>query len=260
MKITIIGKFGFIGNYLIKNLKKKYIVTPINLRNINLKNIPKKMKDNIFSSNVIINCAASLNPKTPDDFYLNEKFTKNLLEINKHFKRTIIHLSTVNVLIKDRIDKYSISKKKAEISCKKYKNLFIIRLPLVFQRSNNGYRNIGPIGDIHSYLDKFGFFYCPFIYPGHLYRPIEIDEIRKQVTKIIKKKTKKKIINLKGEKKLNLFDIALDIARKKNIKIIKLDTRKFYNSLPNFLKRFVKKQCSVIQQLAPIDNTNFKIN
>ena len=85
-------------------------------------------------------------------------------------KPYLIHISTLNVLIKDRTDKYSISKKVGEISLNK--NTTIIRLPLItsnknFWKSKN-----------FSKVFRFKFItYIPMIYPGHIYRPVDIKKI-----------------------------------------------------------------------------------
>ena len=71
MKISIIGASGFIGEYLSKNMPQNFIIKKIKLRNENLSNLKKKTIDSIFSSKIVINCAASLHPKTSNDFFLN---------------------------------------------------------------------------------------------------------------------------------------------------------------------------------------------
>ena len=111
-KISIIGYTGFIGTYLCKFFnKEKFIVKKINLRNRKVSKLPNNFLEKILQSDVIVNAAASLNPKTKDDYYLNELFPNDLSRFNKKYKKKIIHLSTINVLIKDRLDKYSLSKK-----------------------------------------------------------------------------------------------------------------------------------------------------
>ena len=71
MKISITGASGFVGNYLSTNMPSNYIVKKINLRGENLAKLNEKIIKKIFTSDVIINSAASLYPKTPNDFFLN---------------------------------------------------------------------------------------------------------------------------------------------------------------------------------------------
>ena len=114
MKISIIGSSGFVGGYLKEKFKKNFNVKLINIRKMNIRNLEEADIKKIFSSSVIINCAASLNPKNDNDLFLNEEFLNQLSKLNIKLKRVIIHLSSINVLIKDRLDKYSISKKNSE--------------------------------------------------------------------------------------------------------------------------------------------------
>ena len=83
---------------------------------------------------MIINCAAALNPKTYNDIFINQYLVNEILKLNKKFKKVVIHLSTINVLIKDRKDKYTKTKKKCENLIKKKNRLFILRLPLIIQK------------------------------------------------------------------------------------------------------------------------------
>ena len=104
MKITIIGSTGFIGKFLSDELSVDFDVLNLSLRNENLSDLRKEKIDQIFSSDFIVNCASSLNPKTKNDFYLNEKFLSYLLSLNNRYKKKVIHLSSINTLIQNRMD------------------------------------------------------------------------------------------------------------------------------------------------------------
>ena len=116
MKISIIGFSGFLGSELIKYLKKdkKIKLVKINSRDFSYSKINYFLLKKIFQSEVIINCAASLNPKNKNDIFINKHFPALLCSYNKFFRKRIIHISTVNVLIKDRMDLYSLSKRYGE--------------------------------------------------------------------------------------------------------------------------------------------------
>jgi len=258
MKISIIGASGFIGEYLSKNISKKFTIKKIGLRNEDLSNLKKKTIKNIFSSKVIINCAASLYPKTSNDFFLNENFLRYLVNINKKYKKKIIHLSSINTLIPDRIDQYSLTKKYSESGIKNNKNLTIIRLPLIIERNKGILLPKGNVSKLFNYLKKVRLPIYPMIYPGHIYQPIEISVLRNRVIKIIKKNKSTNTINLVGNKKISLYSLFEEIAEIEKKKIFKIDLRFFYKFLPFFLKNFIKKQNNFIQQISSIDHSRFK--
>ena len=257
MKISIIGYTGFIGNFLSDSLSSKYTIVNLSVRNENLENLKKEIIEKIFSSNVIINCASSLNPKTKNDFYLNEKFLSCLISHNYSYKRKIIHLSTINTLIKNRLDDYSISKKRCEEELKNKENLFLIRLPMVYSRKKGVIEPKGNILKIFNYLKKIKLPIYPMIYPGHLYQPIETEELKNTIIKIIDGDETKNEMNLLGNEKRYLWDIFKEVADIEKKKTLKLDFRFFYKILPEKLKQIIKKQNNFLQQIASIDHSEF---
>lgn len=257
MKISVIGASGFIGKYLSKNMPNNFIVNKIKLRGENLSKLSEKKIKSIFSSEIILNCAASLSPKTQNDFFLNEKFVSYLLHLNKTHQKKIIHLSSINTLVKDRIDSYSLTKKKSEKKIIKSKNLIIIRLPLVIREKNNVLQAEGNISKLFAYLDSIKIPIYPMIYPGHIYQPIEIGLVKKKIIELIKKNNKYREVNLVGNKKISLWDMFKRIANMKNKKVYKIDLRCFYKIMPKFIKSVIKKQNNFLQQIATIDHSNF---
>lgn len=258
MKISIIGASGFIGEYLSKNMPQNFIIKKIKLRNENLSNLKKKTIDSIFSSKIVINCAASLHPKTSNDFFLNENFLKYLINLNKKYKKKIIHMSSINTLISDRIDQYSLTKKYSEKGIQNKKNITIIRLPLVIERKKKFLLPKGNVSQLFNYLKKIKLPIYPMIYPGHIYQPIEISVLRDRIIKIIKVNKNSRVINLVGNKKISLYDLFLEIANHEKKKVFRIDLRYFYNFLPAYLKNIIKKQNNFVQQISSIDHSKFK--
>jgi len=257
MKISIIGHTGFIGKYLKREFDKKYLIKVFSLRNEKIDNISIKTLDEIFSSDYIINCAASLDPKSKNDLYLNENFPADLVRYNKNYKKKIIHLSTINILINDRLDIYTKSKKNCENFLRDNNNVFILRLPLVVNKINNIYEKIGNIAKIYKYIKFINLTIYPFIYPGHIYEPIEILYLKKKIDDIILNKVHDKVINLTGNKKISLWDLAHEIAKQENKKLFKVRAHFFFKFFPSFLKKLIKKQNNFLQQIASIDHTNY---
>lgn len=261
-KISIVGHTGFIGAYLCKYLKKeKFIIKKINLRNKIISKLPESFLNEILKSDVVINAAASLKPKSPEDYYLNERFPSILSKINKNFKRKIIHLSSINVLIKNRQDNYSLSKKKSEINLKKYKqNLFVLRLPLIIQTVNGKIKNNGNLSYIYNYFKILKLPIYPMIYPGHIYSPVELIYVAKTIKDIIENKNNKKIINISGVRSESLWSLSQKIAKIKKKKIFKINSLLVKKIIPNFLTKYIAKQDNFFQQILCIDHTNFKKN
>jgi dTDP-4-dehydrorhamnose reductase len=258
MKIYLTGYSGFIGNSIYQTLSTKYKIVKVNLRKVNFQN-QKETNDllNIFNdSNIVINCAANLKPQKKNDFFLNEEFpnilSNHLQTKNKNSK--LIHLSTINVLIKERKDLYTISKRKGEESLKN-SNCSIIRLPLIYKEKNGEILNEGNFYNFFKYLD-FKLPFYPMIYPGHTYQALEISKFIKFLeNNFLKDKNFIKCFNISGEKKRTLWNFFKIIAEQKNKKTLKLNISKWIPSI--FIKLLMKKN-NFLQQFVKIDNSNFK--
>lgn len=258
MRIFLLGSTGFLGSNIYKKLSKKFSVTTISLRNIpDLKQ--KKFLNKFNKSDVIINCAASLYPKNKNDFFINENFPKILYDhLNKNNKKcNFIHISTVNVLIKDRKDKYTNSKRESEKKLLHTKTT-IIRLPLLVDERIRKIQNKGNLSLFYKYLNITFLPFYPMISPGHLYQPVSIHNLTNFISKIIlKKNISRKIYNISGKKKKTLWDLFEEIAICKNKNFLKINVSILNIFLPKFIKEFLKKNNSFLQQLIFIDNTKY---
>ena len=258
MKIYLTGYSGFIGNSIYQTLSTKYKIVKVNLRKVNFQNY-KELNDflNIFNdSDIVINCAANLKPQKKNDFFLNEKFpnilSNHLQTKNRNSK--LIHLSTINVLIKERKDIYTISKKKGEENLIN-NNCTIIRLPLVYKERNGEIQNEGNFLNFFKYLDLKLPFY-PMIYPGHTYEALEISKFVKFLElNFLKDKNFINCFNISGEKKKTLWNFFEIIAEQKNKRIFKLNISKW---IPKILIKLLLKKNNFLQQFVKIDNSNFK--
>ena len=259
MIVSILGSSGFIGSFLKKKIMKSDKVNEINLRKINLsiskKEIIKILSKKLVNSDAVINCCASLKPKTKNDFFINSELpfliqkTINNFKIKPYF----IHMSTLNIFLKQRTDNYTLSKKIGE---KKLinTNTSIIRLPFIFSRN----KNYGNLKIMNDYLDyKFLPFY-PMIYPGHFYRPIDINTLCSFIMSLLKSKNKKSFYNLIGKKKMSLWDMFEVIEKKKNKKIFKINTNQL-NKISNFDQRNkLIRNNDFLSQIFSIDHSNLR--
>ena len=259
MVIIILGSSGFIGSNLYKHLKKNHNVKTINLRKINFSSSKKELETFFFNkfkkSDYIINCCASLKPKNKNDYFVNTLLPriiqKSILKLSK--KPFFIHFSTLNVLINQRSDKYTISKKLGEKKLNKQRTS-IIRLPFIIDENNYS----GNLKILNRYLNLNFLPIYPMIYPGHLYKPIEIKKLCFFVKNIIKSKKKNYIYNLIGNKKISFWDLFEKIAIKKNKKVIKINSN-YLNIIfnKNITNSFIRNN-DLLSQLFSIDQTNLK--
>jgi len=262
MRVLITGYSGFLGNYLCENLSKNFEIIKVNLREMPEEN---SSSFNIFLDkfkdvDVIINCAANLKPKTKKDIFVNENFPKILLDhLKKQEKKSLlIHISSINVLIDDRKDFYTITKKNAEKNLKN-QNIVIIRLPLVYDKIDDIIQANGNFKLLDNYLKLSFLPFYPMIFPGHIHYPLEISKIFNFIEKIITKENSvRSIYNLAGKNKKSLCDLFEEMASYKNKKVLKINFKILNKIIPNVIKSFLIKNSSILQQIIIIDHTEYK--
>jgi nucleoside-diphosphate-sugar epimerase len=262
MKIFITGYSGFVGSVITKNLSKKYLIEKVNLRNLPdiESNLFNQFLDKFLDADVIINCAASLKPKTKKDIFLNEKFPIILVNHLKNIKKKIffIHISSINILVDERKDFYTLTKRNAEKFLEK-ENVTIIRLPLIYEKNKNIIQPTGSFKQVDDYL-KFKFLpIYPMIFPGHIHYPAEVNKVSDFVEKIILNENRKPTIyNIAGDKKKTLWNLFEEMANQRNKKTLKINFNIFNRIAPKILKGYLSKNSSVLQQLIIIDHTLYK--
>ena len=260
MKIYITGYSGFIGSSLFKELSKKNTVKKVNLRKIPIldSNNYERYLSKFNKADVIINLAASTQPKTKHDFFINQDFPKIIEKYMKNRKKKflIIHMSTMNVLNKYILDPYTESKRVAEKKLAKSKCI-ILRLPLIINKTKRHYINGGQLRLFFNYLNfKFLPIY-PMIYPGTKFDPVLLNDLINFISKLVtQKKIIKKIYNLSGGKDLNMWDIFEEIAKIKGKRIFKVKIKFLNIILPNYFKKLLQKRSTFIKHLLMFDNTN----
>tara|TARA_B110000263_G_C15287628_1_gene501663 strand:+ start:74 stop:880 length:807 start_codon:yes stop_codon:yes gene_type:complete len=262
MKVLITGYSGFLGNFLCESLSKNFEIIKVNLRNIPEKNSSSFniFLDQFLKADFIINCAASLKPKSKNDIFINQDFPCILAEYLKNKKKDMlfIHISTLNVIIEDRKDFYTITKKVAEEKLKN-QNVIIIRLPLVLKKIKNVIQSTGNFKQIDNYLN-FNFLpVYPMFFPGHIHNPVEIIKISNFIEKILFNKNNEYLIhNILGKEKKSLWDLFFEMAFNRKKKTLKINLILINKFMPSIIKNFFKKNSSFLQQLVIIDHSKFK--
>jgi dTDP-4-dehydrorhamnose reductase len=254
MNVIISGYSGFLGSHLLKVLKKKNSVVKLNLRKF--KNLEKNRIVNFLNKNfkketILINCASSLKPITKQDFFLNSKLPEIFCDFTKKNNLKFIHISTINTLIKERQDDYTTTKKKGEIRIND-QHCSIIRLPLIVKKKNGIYLQEGQLKKFFFYLKFFRLPIYPFIYPGALYRPIDIDDVCKKISLLLKKK-KNSHINIQGKKIMSSFELFKIICSQNNKYCLKIPTSWLKKIIPNPIKNILYRS-NFFQQILNIKN------
>jgi dTDP-4-dehydrorhamnose reductase len=257
MNIAIFGYSGFIGSHISKKLGKTNNIITLSARNINLsyseEEIFKYFEEKLINVDVIINCCANTKPKNQNDIFINENLSKIIQNfiIKKKLNTHLYHLSSINVLIKERKDKYTLSKINAE------KNLdtkftSIIRLPLIV---NYNYGKKGDIEIFYKYLNTKLLPIYPMIYPGNIFRPIEIEKLCIFFMSLVKSNKVSKVYNLMGIKKMSLWDIFNSIALSLNKKTFKINTLILRKILPHSIKNKIYEKSSFVGQSLSVDQS-----
>lgn len=251
MNLLILGHKGFIGSNLINSLKNrsKYKIFTLDLR----KAVPKKMyliKEKVKKAQIIINCAASLNPRSQNDIIINTKLPL-ILEKYANKNTKLIHISTLNVLEKKMNDNYTVSKRNAE---KFLKKTTIVRLPLILKIYKDRILNTGNVKYVYQLTNK-KYFIIPVIFPGITYYPIEIKKLLTFLKILISSKKKVEIINLSGKKPMTFFEIIENIFNFNNQKYLKL---RIPNSIIFLFSKTFFKQNNFLKQLTNYDFIKLK--
>jgi len=264
MIISILGYNGFIGTHISKELENNHKIIKINSRKINYKlnenEIFEFLSKYIKDSDLIINSCANLKPKSKNDFFINENLSKIIQNylIKNNLNTHLFHISTINVLIENRIDNYTKTKLLSEKNLKN-NNVSIIRLPFITNLNEND-DNKGNLKIFYNYLNKGFFPFYPMISPGNLYSPINIKSFCFFLKNIIENKNYKKVYNLMGKEKKTLWDLFLKVSKIKNKKAVKINTSLISNILPEFLKKIILKRSDFLSQIIGIDHTQIKEN
>ena len=230
MKIGLIGGRGYLGSYITKqaiadghNLFYLPVRDKISKQNIST---IKKSLFSISLCDVVINCAASKNPKNKFDKFINEslpKLIENYISKNKISCR-FIHISSMNVLFNFLNDNYTKQKRVGEDKLSNL-NTYIIRPGLIWSWEGRGQSKI-----IFNYLS----FPLPIhfmIKPGNIYRPIEPQVLAKFICDELIKNKMQKIYNVLGDKRMSLWDLTIVMSGNKKLFKVNdflLQTLKFF--------------------------------
>ncbi len=253
LKIAITGSGGFLGNKIYSLLiSQNFKINKFKLKNsIDINNFLKEISTNKYD--YIINCAASINPKTKHEFFLNEILPKEIQNLTIKFSSILIHISSLNVLNTNLLDHYTKSKFKAENSLKK-NNLILIRPSLIINETFQTSRN-----EFNKYI-KLPINNLPMIYPGNIYYPVDLNKLSMFIIeKLNNNNIKYLAFNISGKEKYCLWDIFNQFCQYRNKKAIKINLEFLDTILPIFLKKYFKSN-RTLQNLLPISRYSDNFN
>ena len=260
MNIAIFGYSGFIGSHISKELNKINNVFEISSRNITYNSSDKDIFDyfdtKLINVDIIINCCANKKPKNRNDIFINENLSKIIQNyiLKKKLNIHLYHLSSINVLIKERKDKYTLTKINSEKNLNA-KCTSIIRLPFIFNY------NFGKRGDIEIFYKYLNIKFLPFfpmIYPGNIFRPIEIEKLCKFFSDLVNTNKVSKIYNLMGKETKSLWEIFNHISLSHKKKTFKINTLILRKILPTSIKNKIFEKSALFSQFLSVDTSKIQ--
>ncbi len=210
-KILICGYKGFIGRYLYNELKKKFIVYKFSS---NIKNDKNKYIEQIIKNNkpdYFLYLSFVKKPKKNKDIFINivlPKMILNVLEKN-NYNCKFIYFSSISVLFKNYENIYISQKKVCENNIATYRNVSIIRMPLILSNHVEG-----DLKKLYKFVNFFSFVsLIPF--KGSNLNYVNIGPLIRTILKIINSELEYKYYNLIGKKNIYLYEIAKSISKNK---------------------------------------------
>jgi nucleoside-diphosphate-sugar epimerase len=254
MKIAITGSSGLLGSSLLNQaIVAGHQVAPISFAHINSEPFAVSVHKSLTvlqGCDIVIHCAASKNPKSLFEQYLNIQ-VPHLIEqyiIAQQLACHLIHISSINVVINELQDNYTLSKRHAE-SLLDPKKTSIIRPGLIWSPLHDP-----NIRKITAYLKKS---YLPHLMfkPGNWYSPIDPESLANfLVVKLDDLLIHPQTLHILGAQKYSLWQLVKRLADSHKIKLYPIPTA-WFQFLP--LRFFIKHSSigEILNQLLPIDRT-----
>ena len=255
MNILIIGAKSFVGNSLIKSLKKKnnIILTSKNYKAKNVFNLndPGSINLDLKKIDLILYLSYLKREKKID--FQNQIFSiKKLIQL-KRTKTKILLFSTINPNLKNKFS-YSYTKYFIEKEILKNDGI-IIRMGFVYNDKKKIKKNV-----VYNIAKIFSFFsIMPITNPEYKIYTTNLDLFTNIVANMItKKKFKKFIYIIIDKKRMKISDLFKILLNKNNFSLTKFPRNLIDLFFKTFIRFFSKKNYNKYINL--IESENFKLS
>ena len=236
--ILFIETNSFIKKNFEENFNQKFNISSLSYRySSDLYNIIKFIKKN--KPDYLIYLSINKNPKTKKEIENNIKNPLMLYNINRklNYNGKFIYFSSINVLLKNCKDNYTITKRTIEKNFHNKKNVIIIRPSLIWSNKIEGDRK-----KLLNYLSSFLIF-TPIIYRGSFVSLIYIKDFNNYLSSILDRKINNRYYNIFGNKFIYFYDLVKSemFMLKKNILPLPIPIGIIFNlftNVPSVLRGF----------------------
>ena len=162
----------------------------------------------------------------------------------------LIHVSSLNTLITELKDPYTISKRQAEKALNGH-CLTIIRCGLIWSFNGEGNAEM-----LERYY-KIPLPVHPMIYPGNFYRPVMVDDVARIICEVAEEGSPNSAVNIIGSTRTSMWDLAKDLASQKGRRLIPLPARALLAIAPKSAALRMAHH-ELLQQFLDVDRSLFK--
>ncbi len=250
-KIFIFGYTGYIGSYLLQNLKDENFETHgIKIsrpKNGNLYEYYKDFINKFLSENddgfCIINSAGSISCLTNEDYFFNAKFDVIFQKILKEKKINIKYLSFNSTKVfTNGLDNYTLSKRDLNKNFINYDMCYSLYIDLVFDDDSPHFKTI------QDKIKSIKINLLPVFNPGKNFYPINLNSLADTIKQIINNNYEIKKFIIIGDKKINFCDLIKHVNSVTNLnKKILYISSKLINYFPKFIKKILLKSKTLQQ-------------
>jgi len=224
MRIGVTGSNGFIGRTLLNSLRSNSLdAVPIVLPKSPDVFDPSVLERALAMSSldVVVHLAAIRNPTNDYEFSVNAKLPALLEKIvaRRFPAARFIHISSINTVISERCDAYSVSKRRAENELKDSAAI-IVRPGIIWSwKTGQG----GDAERLRNYL-SLPLPFHPIPFPGQLYRPVIVEDFADRLAALIAEKDAPSVINVLGGMPVTIWELAKCLSSATKVKLLPVPT------------------------------------